>query len=69
VEEKEIARKRLRLLLALWDLGIGVYAVFWAKDFQQIFLFAPRIEPLFIRGVRLYWLKDESQVDWNLTDK
>lgn len=59
MEERETARKCLRVLLALlvlWDLGIGVYAVFWAKHFQQIVLFAPQTEPLFIRGVGIYWL-------------
>lgn len=59
MEEKEVARKRLRLLLAmlvLWDLGIGVYAVFCAKHFQQLILFTPQSEPLFIRGVGVYWL-------------
>jgi hypothetical protein len=59
MEEKEIARKRLRLLLLMlvfWDLGIGVYAVFFAKHFQQLILFTPRSEPLFVRGVGVYWL-------------
>lgn len=59
MEEKEVARKHLRLLLAmlvLWDLGIGVYAVFLAKHFQDFILFTPRSEPLFIRGVGIYWL-------------
>ena len=59
MEEKDIARKRLRiilLLLALWDLGIGVYAVVFAGHFQQVVNFIPRPEPLFIRGVGMYWL-------------
>ena len=59
MEEKENARRRLRVLLAvlaLWDLGIGVYAVFLAKHLQQVILFAPQSEPLFIRGVGVYWL-------------
>ena len=59
IEEKKVARKYLRLLLGalvLWDLGIGVYAVFLAKYFQEFILFAPRVEPLFIRGVGMYWL-------------
>lgn len=59
MEEKRVARKRLRLLLlmlVLWDLGIGVYAVFWAKHLQQLILFTPQSEPLFIRGVGVYWL-------------
>jgi hypothetical protein len=59
MEENEIARKHLRLLLlmmVLWDLGIGVYAVFFAKHFQQVILFTPQSEPLFVRGVGVYWL-------------
>ncbi len=57
--KKEIASKYLRLLLiilVLWDLGIGVYAVFFAKHFQEVILFTPQNEPLFIRGVGVYWL-------------
>lgn len=53
------ARKQLRLLmvlLALWDLGIGIYAVGFPKHLQQVVCFAPRAEPLFIRGVGVYWL-------------
>lgn len=45
--EYEVSQKRLRLLLLLlvfWDLGIGVYAVFFAKHFQDFILFAPRVE-------------------------
>jgi hypothetical protein len=56
---KDIARKRLRLLLGLlvlWDLGIGIYAVFFAEHFQHLISFEPRSEPLFIRGVGVYWL-------------
>ena len=59
MEQKERARKWLRLLLGLlvlWDLGIGIYAIFFAKHFEQFIQFAPRSEPLFIRGVGLYWL-------------
>ena len=59
MEQKEVARKRLRLLLAVlffWDIGIGVYAIFFAKHFQQFILFTPQYEPLFIRGVGVYWL-------------
>jgi hypothetical protein len=59
MEEYKIIRKRLRLLLLIlvfWDLGIGVYAVFFAKHFQQLIMFAPQSEPLFIRGVGVYWL-------------
>ena len=59
IDKKKTARKYLRLLLGalvLWDLGIGVYAVIWAKHFQELVLFAPRAEPLFIRGVGVYWL-------------
>ncbi|NIP22559.1 MAG: hypothetical protein GWN67_19970 [Phycisphaerae bacterium] len=58
-EKKRVARKYLRLLLGalvLWDLGIGIYAVFLAKHFQEFILFTPRVEPLFIRGVGMYWL-------------
>lgn len=59
MEQDEIARKRLRvllLLLVLWDLGIGMYAVFFAKTLQEFVLFTPQQEPLFIRGVGVYWL-------------
>lgn len=53
------ARKRLRWLLGLlvaWDLILGLYAVFFAGHFQELVRFVPRPEPLFIRGVGLYWL-------------
>lgn len=40
----------------MWDPGIGVYVVFLAKHFQEFIFFAPRVEPLFIRGVGMYWL-------------
>lgn len=59
IKDKETARKYLRLLLAilvLWDIGIGLYSIFFAKHFQQIILFTPQSEPLFIRGVGMYWL-------------
>ncbi len=59
MKEKDTARKRLRLLLALmalWDLVIGVYAVFGAHHLQQMVQFTPQSEPLFIRGVGVYWL-------------
>ena len=59
MEDNEAIRKRLRLLLLMlvfWDMGIGVYAVFFAKHFQQFILFTPQSEPLFIRGVGVYWL-------------
>ena len=59
MEAKEKARKYLRLLLAimvLWDIGIGMYAIFFAKHFQQVILFTPQNEPLFIRGVGIYWI-------------
>ena len=52
MEAKEKARKYLRLLLAimvLWD-------IFFAKHFQQVILFTPQNEPLFIRGVGIYWI-------------
>ena len=59
MEEYKVIRKRLRLLLLIlvfWDLGIGIYAVFFAKHFQELILFTPRSEPLFMRGVGVYWL-------------
>ena len=59
MEEYQIIRKRLQLLLLVlvfWDLGIGIYAVFFANHFQELILFTPRSEPLFIRGVGVYWL-------------
>lgn len=57
--EAEKARKWLRtllLLLVIWDLAIGLYAVFFAGHMQTVIRFAPRPEPLFIRGVGVYWL-------------
>lgn len=59
MNEKETARKYLRILLGLlvfWDLGLGVYTVFFAKHFQQFIMFTPQSEPMFIRGVGVYWL-------------
>jgi len=59
MEDYAVARKRLRLLLlilVLWDLAIGVYAVIFAKHFQEFIRFTLQYEPLFIRGVGVYWL-------------
>jgi hypothetical protein len=53
------AEKLLKLLLGslvFWDLGLGIYAVFFAKHFEAWVQFAPQYEPLFIRGVGMYWL-------------
>jgi len=57
--EKEKARKHLRLLLGflvLWDLILGTWAIFFAGNFQEFAGFTQREEPLFVRGVGLYWL-------------
>ncbi len=57
--EQTAARKRLRLLLGalvVWDLAIGLYAVFFAGHFQELVRFVPQPEPLFVRGVGVYWL-------------
>lgn len=54
-----MAQKRLRLmllLLAIWDLGIGVYAVVFAGHLQHVVNPVPCAELLFIRGVGMYWL-------------
>lgn len=59
MDQSVVARKRLRLmllLLTLWDTIIGVYAVFFAHHLQQVVNFVPQPEPLFIRGVGVYWL-------------
>lgn len=57
--DRPVATKRLRFLLGvlvLWDLGLGLYAVLFAGHFQDLIRFDCRPEPLFIRGVGLYWL-------------
>jgi hypothetical protein len=59
MNEQTTARAYLRTLLILlvfWDLGIGIYAVFFAKHMQHTVQFIPQVEPLFIRGVGVYWL-------------
>lgn len=59
MDDENAARRYLRLLLGilvLWDIGIGLYAVLFAKHLQQLILFTPQNEPLFIRGVGVYWL-------------
>lgn len=53
------AEKLLKLLLGtliFWDLGLGIYAVVFAKHFETLVQFTPQYEPLFIRGVGMYWL-------------
>lgn len=55
----EKAERLLKLLLGtliFWDLGLGLYAVVFAKHFESWVQFAPQYEPLFIRGVGMYWL-------------
>jgi hypothetical protein len=57
--EYNMVRKRLRILMALmviWDLVIGVYAVFWGKHMQSLLGLDSGIEPMFLRGVGVYWL-------------
>ena len=57
--EPSVATRRLRYLLGalvLWDLGLGLYAVAFAGHFQDLIRFDCRPEPLFIRGVGVYWL-------------
>lgn len=59
MQERDIIVTRMRVLLAilvLWDVALGCYAVFAARHFQRVILFDPQTEPLFIRGVGLYWL-------------
>jgi hypothetical protein len=58
-DRMEKAEKLLKLLmgtLIFWDFGLGVYAVFFAKNFETWIRFTPQYEPLFIRGVGMYWL-------------
>ena len=55
----QTAQRNLRFmlgLLVLWDLGIGIYAVGFADHMQRVLMFAERAEPLFMRGVGVYWL-------------
>lgn len=55
----QTAQRNLRFMLALlvlWDLGIGIYAVGFADHMQHVLMFAERAEPLFMRGVGVYWL-------------
>ena len=57
--ESEKAEKLLKLLLyglVLWDFGLAVYAVGFAHHFQEWVRFVPQEEPLFVRGVGMYWL-------------
>ncbi len=59
IDPKAKAEKLLKLLLGtlvFWDLGLGIYAVVFAKHFEAFVQFAPQYEPLFIRGVGMYWL-------------
>ncbi len=48
--------KRLLGLMVLWDLGLAIYAVGFAHQFQEFVRFAPEPEPLFVRGTGMYWL-------------
>ncbi len=59
IETQVKAERLLKLLLGtliFWDFGLGIYAVFFAKHFEAWVEFAPQYEPLFIRGVGMYWL-------------
>lgn len=59
MDSAQTARRNLRYLLGmlvLWDFGIGVYAVGFADHMQGVVMFAERAEPLFMRGVGMYWL-------------
>jgi len=53
------AERYLRLLLAVlvvWDVGIGAYALLFPHQVHALIRFPPQPEPLFTRGVGLYWL-------------
>lgn len=53
------AERWLRILLGLlvfWDVGLAIYAIGFPHHFENIIHFVPRPEPLFIRGVGVYWL-------------
>lgn len=57
MEETALRRFRiLFILLIIWDLAIGVYALFFAGSVQQLVKFVPQSEPLFVRGVGEYWI-------------
>ena len=59
IDSGEKAEKLLKLLLGtliFWDLGLGIYGVVFAKHFEAFVQFTPQYEPLFIRGVGMYWL-------------
>lgn len=59
MDKTQSACRNLRFMLALlvlWDFGIGGYAVGFAEHMQQVIRFVPQPEPLFIRGVGVYWL-------------
>ena len=43
-------------LLIFWDFGLAIYAVGFPHHFQEWIRFPPQPEPLFVRGVGMYWL-------------
>lgn len=59
MRSESTATRWLRILmgvLVLWDLGLGIWAVLFTGHFEELIRFDSRPEPLFVRGVGLYWL-------------
>jgi hypothetical protein len=53
------AERFLRLLLAVlvvWDVGIGLFTMVFPHQVHALIRFPAEPEPLFTRGVGLYWL-------------
>ncbi len=51
--------RNLRVLLGmlvLWDLGLAIYAIGFAPQLHSFIRYPPQPEPLFTRGVGVYWL-------------
>ncbi|MBZ5510994.1 MAG: hypothetical protein LAN70_07460 [Acidobacteriia bacterium] len=48
--------KILLVILVLWDLGLSVCAIGFAPQLDAFIRFPPQPEPLFTRGVGVYWL-------------
>ncbi len=52
------AERRLKIilfLLVLWDLGLAIYAIGFPHHLQATARFEPQTEPLWTRGVGVYW--------------
>ena len=52
------AERRLKIilfLLMLWDFGLAIYAIGFPHHLQAVGRFEPQSEPLWTRGVGVYW--------------